>query len=202
MSELIVSTVNATSVDTTDVTATGDVSVGDDVLLADGAVVGITGNEVITFLAAGSINFTGATVDVDGAFTASSVASDGAVSGTTGTFTGELTGMLDINIDANGETLDATLARGTLFVNTTQANTYNLPTAAVGYNVCFYSSSAHVITVHPYSGDKIWYGATDLTADNTIDSPGAVGDYACFVAINADEWLTLGQSGTWVDGGE
>lgn len=69
---------------------TGDVTVGDDILLADGAVVGITGNEVMTFNAAGSINFTGASVDVDGAFTASTVASDGAVSGTTITGTGKL----------------------------------------------------------------------------------------------------------------
>ena len=81
------------------------VSVGDDVLLADGAVVGITGNEVITFNAAGSINVTGATVDVDGAFTASTIASDGAVSGTTITGTGKLsttvtTEQLRLNYDA------------------------------------------------------------------------------------------------------
>jgi len=60
-----------------------DVDVGDDILLADGAVIGIAGNEVITWNAAGSINFTGATVDIDGAFTAGSVASDATVSGTT-----------------------------------------------------------------------------------------------------------------------
>ncbi len=75
----------------TSVGADGDLSAGDDVLLADGSVVGITGNEVITFNAAGSINFTGATVDIDGAFSASSVASDGDVSGTTGTFTSTIT---------------------------------------------------------------------------------------------------------------
>jgi len=58
-----------------------DLSASNDVLLADGAVVGITGNEVITFNAAGSINFTGATVDIDGALTAASVASDANVTG-------------------------------------------------------------------------------------------------------------------------
>jgi hypothetical protein len=67
-----------------DLTATtGDVSVGDDVLLADGAVVGITGNEVITFNAAGSINFSGASVDVDGAFTCSTIVADTTVAATT-----------------------------------------------------------------------------------------------------------------------
>jgi len=79
---------------TTQIT-TPDISVTDDVLLADGAVVGITGNEVITFLAAGSINFTGATVDVDGAFTASSVVSDGAVGGT------DITGSAEANFTNN-----------------------------------------------------------------------------------------------------
>jgi hypothetical protein len=62
------------------VTASGDVSVGDDVLLADGSVVGITGAEIITFDGtANAINFSGATVDVDGAFTATSVTADAAV---------------------------------------------------------------------------------------------------------------------------
>ena len=40
-------------------------------------------NEIITFNAAGSINVSGATMDVDGAFTATTVTSDGAVGGTT-----------------------------------------------------------------------------------------------------------------------
>jgi len=71
------------------ITSTGDVAVGDDVLLADGAVVGITGNEVITFNAAGSINVTGATMDVDGAFTASTIAADTTISGTAITGTAE-----------------------------------------------------------------------------------------------------------------
>jgi len=67
---------------TTQIT-TPDIEVTDDVLLADGAVIGITGNEVITFNAAGSINFSGASVDVDGAFTATSVTSDANVAGLT-----------------------------------------------------------------------------------------------------------------------
>ncbi len=78
------------AVNTVPVVYVEDVNVGDDILLADASVVGITGNEVITFLAAGSINFTGATVDVDGAFTASSMTSDaGFTSSTANTFVGD-----------------------------------------------------------------------------------------------------------------
>jgi hypothetical protein len=98
-------------------TTTDDISVTDDVLLSDGSVVGITGNEVITFNAAGSINVTGATMDVDGAFTASTVTSDGAVSGTSvtdgtvtlvgdGTITGVSVGGLPDNIVDNGMMAD------------------------------------------------------------------------------------------------
>ncbi len=106
--------------------ATGDVGVGNDlsvtndVLLLNGAVVGITGNEVITFNAAGSINFTGATVDVDGAFTASTVGSDGAVTATSGVNLGTSqalvgttamtigSGTQTVNINSSDWNIDAT----------------------------------------------------------------------------------------------
>jgi hypothetical protein len=70
-------------------TTTDDISVTDDVLLSDGSVVGITGNEVITFNAAGTINVTGASMDVDGAFTATTLASDGTVTATTNVVIGD-----------------------------------------------------------------------------------------------------------------
>jgi len=44
----------------------GDIALSDDILLADGAVVGIAGNEVITFNAAGIIAVTGANFTVAG----------------------------------------------------------------------------------------------------------------------------------------
>jgi len=43
---------------------TGDIAIADDVLLADGAIVGITGNETIVFAAAGYVNVMGADVGV------------------------------------------------------------------------------------------------------------------------------------------
>ncbi|GAF76311.1 unnamed protein product, partial [marine sediment metagenome] len=51
--------------------------------LGNADYIGITGNEIITFNEAGTINFTGASVDVDGAFTAGSVVSDADVTGAT-----------------------------------------------------------------------------------------------------------------------
>jgi len=117
-----VTTIDASGV----ITTTSDISVGDDVLLADGAVLGITGNEVITFNEAGSINFTGATVDIDGAFTASSVVSDGAVSGTTITGTAKIsttatTEQLRLNYDATNYATATVEADGALTFVTVDA---------------------------------------------------------------------------------
>ena len=67
-----------------DLVAVGDVDVGDDVLIATGGIIGITGEEIITFTAGapGTINITGATFDVDGAATATSFTADAALGGT------------------------------------------------------------------------------------------------------------------------
>lgn len=87
-----------------DIFAAGDVGVGNDVLMADAGVVGITGNEVITFNAGGTIVVSGAIlqadaiqddgndatlsfsgtngIDVVNAFTAGTVTSDAGVGGT------------------------------------------------------------------------------------------------------------------------
>ena len=49
-------------------------------------------------------------------------------------------------------------------------------------------------------------GGTGIGAAEAIDSPGvagdgANGDYVCIMAIDATYWVTIGMSGTWVDGG-
>jgi hypothetical protein len=86
-------------------TTTDDISVTDDILLSDGSVVGITGNEVITFDAAGTINVTGATMDVDGAFTATTLGSDGNITmGDPGVI--ELTDDNAIELDATADGMD------------------------------------------------------------------------------------------------
>jgi hypothetical protein len=58
-------------------------------VLGDGDYIGITGNEIITFNAAGSIAITGATFDVDGAMTATTLGSDGIVTATTNVVIGD-----------------------------------------------------------------------------------------------------------------
>lgn len=130
------------------------------------------------------------------------ITSTKALSATSGTFTGELTGNLDVNVDADGALLiPATDCRGSLFVNTTQANTYELPAAAAGLNCCFLATSAHKVTVEPLvlGDDHIVYAGTALAEDAELDSPATIGAYACFVAIDNTTWYVLGSSGTWVD---
>ena len=51
------------------------------------------------------------------------------------------------------------------------------------------------------AADTIVLDGTALTAGNAIDSPGTAGDFMCLLAIDATLWLSLGRSGTWVDGG-
>ncbi|KKM72356.1 hypothetical protein LCGC14_1421340 [marine sediment metagenome] len=135
---------NAFSVDSLgNVIMAGDVAPGDDVLLADGAVIGITGNEVITFLAgAGSINFTGATVDIDGAFTATSVGADALVTAETGVTInptvadGEDPSLIlkfDADSDSPANTAETFTISGTAAADPTDATIDYTMTQALGY---------------------------------------------------------------------
>ena len=63
-----------------------DIALTNDLLLLDGAVIGITGNEIITFQAAGTIDFTGADVTMDNDLTVTNdiLLSNGSFIGITG----------------------------------------------------------------------------------------------------------------------
>ena len=50
------------------------------------------------------------------------------------------------------------------------------------------------------TSDTIVLDGTALTAGNAIDSPGNRGDFICLMAINTSTWVSLGRSGTWIDG--
>jgi len=166
-------------------------------------VVGITGNEVITFNAAGSVNVSGATMDVDGAFTASSVASDGAVSGTTFAASGEITGktMVVLATAATWAITDLDSAQNVLYINDdADVIDFTLPGAVKGLVVMFYDLGGGVITIDPFDGtDTIYLNGETVGAGDEIDSPGAVGDFICLVALDATRWITTGRAGTWVD---
>jgi len=78
---------------------------------------------------------------------------------------------------------------------------YTLPDAAAGMSVLIYSLQDQVVTIDTNGSDTITLDGTALTAGNAIDSPGAAGDFIVLLAIDTDDWITLGRSGMWVDGG-
>ena len=94
-------------------------------------------------------------------------------------------------------------ARGQLYVNTQAGTTeFQLPPAEAGLCACFYASTAQVIEVAPDTGDGIVLSGTALTSEHEMDSPGAIGDFVCIVALDNTWWHTLGMVGAWVTGGE
>ena len=127
--------------------------------------------------------------------------------------TGDITGAINIVTTTDGtESPTAAQMYGTFFIaaNATAANDtdYTLPTAVAGMSACFYDNGGGDggIIIDANTDDAILLnGATVGTAD-AIDSPGvagagANGDFICILAIDATNWITLGASGTWVDGG-
>jgi len=133
------------------------------------------------------------------------ITSSGAVAGTTGTFSGTLVGLMDVTPDTDAA-IDLTNSAGcngdVRINNDADAIDYTLPPAAAGLNCCFYGNAAGVITVDQADGtDTIFLNGASVGAGDAIDSPGAAGDFICLMAIDATNWITLGRSGTWVDGG-
>lgn len=77
-----------------------------------------------------------------------------------------------------------------------------LPSAVAGMSGCWYDQNGGgVITLDSAAGDIFYLDGTALDAADAIDSAGAIGDFACILAIDDTDWLVLGKSGTWVDGG-
>ncbi len=127
--------------------------------------------------------------------------------------TGTILGAINIVVTTDG-TEEPTAAQmyGTMFIadhgTATSDTDYTLPGAATGMAACFYDNGggAGGVIIDAAAGDDILLsGATVGTAD-AIDSPGvagdgANGDFICLMAIDANTWITLGSSGTWVDGG-
>ncbi len=127
--------------------------------------------------------------------------------------TGTIRGMVDV-VTTTGDT-DSPAAddmRGTMHIadNATATNNvdYTLPTAVAGMSACFYDNGAGTggIIIDANTGDEILLNGTGVGGADAIDSPGvagdgANGDFICLLAIDATNWITLGRSGTWVDGG-
>lgn len=127
--------------------------------------------------------------------------------------TGTILGAINVVVTTDGA-LSPTAAQmyGTMFIadNATATNDtdYTLPGAVAGMSACFYDNGAGTggIIIDAAAGDEILLDGTGVGAADAIDSPGvagdgANGDFICLMAIDATNWITLGRSGTWVDGG-
>lgn len=152
------------------------------------------------------------TIDLDAT---ANTATIGSTTGVTMISTGSiaLSGAINVVVTTDGsESPTASQMYGTMFVadhyTATSDTLYTLPAAVAGMSACFYDNGggAGGITIEIDGSDVIILNGTALDAGDTIDSPGvagdgANGDFICLMAIDATNWITLGRSGTWVDGG-
>lgn len=200
-----------------DLTTTGDVIITGSDLTIGAAGVKITGDGdgAITFLGLGNGYDEDLTLNLDDTDNTAKFSSSTGV--TTMDFsainlvtTGSITGLVPVTSTTAGVTLTSTQCRGS-FIMVTSAGTVTLPAAATaGYGaaVCIYVRDAsETVTVEVDNADKIRLYATALDAGDTIDSPGAAGNFICLISTTdadgsgTDGWITLGSSGTWTDGG-
>lgn len=123
------------------------------------------------------------------------------------TATGAIQGLVNVTMDtaATVDLSDSTGADGEWRVNNDDdVIQYTLPPAVAGLTVCFYDHSANgqIISLDPDDGtDQIYLNGAGIGAGDELDSPGDRGDFVCLMALDGDTWVTLGMSGTWVDGG-
>jgi hypothetical protein len=91
---------------------------------------------------------------------------------------------------------------GKWFFVTSGTDTIVLPEITeTGHSACFYAvSDAVAITIDIDITDKFILDGTAKGVGVTIVSPAAEGDFICIISKEvggADEWITLGRSGTW-----
>ena len=140
-----------------------------------------------------------------GAATATSLLASGIVDGkapvtvTTGT-----TATLGAATYQSGYTFNQEATAGT-------GVTYTLPATAKGLQYCVANSivsgtgapNTGVLTVYPPASSYIIYKGVRNTigggGTHGIASGGAAADAACFVAVDATDWVVYAQSGTWTE---
>lgn len=119
-------------------------------------------------------------------------------------FSGTLQGgvMVSTNSTTTGSPI-ATQMLGVMYVCTNAAGCdITLPAVAAGLNACFYDNNGGgVIILDAAAGDEIVLDGVGVGVADAIDSAGAKGDFVCILGIDTTYWLTLGRSGTFIDGG-
>ncbi len=151
---------------------------------------------------AGTVDLTAGMVD-SGDFAAGAI-DNADISGTINFLTsGTIRGAVDV-VATTGTSLavSADQAKGSMHTaDSTSVVTFTLPAATTGLSACFYDLDATaIITVDVQTGDIITLDGTALSAGDSIDSAGAKGDFICLLGLDTTNWLTLGRSGTWIDG--
>jgi len=114
-------------------------------------------------------------------------------------------GLVDITLDTEATvTLTDSECSSTVRINAdNDVIDYTLPSASKGLNCVFQSTYAAVVTVDTgVTTDAIILDGTKLTDGYAIDSSGTAGDFILLAATSDSIWVSLGKSGTWVDGGE
>ncbi len=106
-----------------------------------------------------------------------------------------------INVTKDDDTLAADQCYGTAHWYSGGAETVTLPAAVVGMNLLAFASDATVKHIDPNGTDTIVLNGTALAAGYQIESPGAVGDFIALMCFTANQWTTLGRSGTWITHG-
>jgi hypothetical protein len=95
---------------------------------------------------------------------------------------------------------------GKWFFVTSGSTPIELPDISeTGHSACFYAVTAVIITLNSQADDYITLNGVQLGGKNwSIDSAVGIGDFVCIISRengSSDEWITLGQSGAWEDGG-
>jgi hypothetical protein len=126
--------------------------------------------------------------------------------------TGTITGGIAVVVESAAATdvLAATETVGKMFIASyaTGPMDYTLPDVSIGLSACFYDEEGDGITIDTNASEIIILDGTALTGGYAIDSPGVAGgagtdpgSFVCLLGISATQWITLGRSGTWIDGG-
>ena len=145
--------------------------------LGDADWIGISGNEIITFNAAGTIVASGGILKADGGLAALTPVT-GATEGFAAGFTG------------------ANLYGGTYIANS-DGGDLTIPSIAVGMNFTIITLGAIQIVVEPSDTDNMILDGTALDNNDSATNLTAAGDIIVFQYYDADTWLAT--SNGWTD---
>lgn len=121
-----------------------------------------------------------------------------------GTFVSGLSaGVIVTTVTTTTSSPAAITILGGVFICTNAAGCdVTLPGASPGMSACWRDGDGGgVVTIDAAAGDEIELDGVGVGVAEAIDSAGDKGDFICLLAVDATTWVSLGRSGTWVDGG-